>query len=194
MVAPTLDGSVKVTRFKTPQSVVMFGQPGLLRKDPDYYAAYVLNHILGGGGFTSRLYNEVREKRGLAYSVYSYLWPLRSSALYLGGVATQNARVGASVKVIKKEWARIAKDGPTSAELAAAKRFLTGSYPLRFSSSSRIADMLVGLQFSNLGMDYFAKRNSYVSRITIQDLRRVAKKLLKPGKLTFVIVGDPVGL
>lgn len=194
MVAPTLDGGVKVTRFKTPQSVVMFGQPGLLRNDPDYYAAYVLNHILGGGGFTSRLYNEVREKRGLAYSVYSYLWPLRSSALYLGGVATQNARVGASVKVIKEEWARIAKDGPTAAELAAAKRFLTGSYPLRFSSSSRIADMLVGLQFSKLGMDYFAKRNSYVSRVTIQDLRRVAKKLLKPGKLTFVIVGDPVGL
>lgn len=192
--APKLAGGVTVKRFNTPQSVVIFGQPGLPREDKDYYAAYILNHILGGGGFTSRLFNEVREKRGLAYSVYSYLWPMRRSALYLGGVATQNARVADSVKVIRAEWARLAEKGPTEEELAAAKKYLTGSFPLRFSSSSRIADMLVGLQFTNLGMDYFQKRNSYVNKVTIADLRRVAKRLLKPGKLTFVVVGNPTGL
>jgi len=193
-ITPKLPGGVVVRKFNTPQSVVMFGQPGMARQDPDYYAAYILNHILGGGGFTSRLYNEVREKRGLAYSVYSYLWPMQRSALYLGAVATQNKRVAESVKIIKAEWARIAKDGPTAKELAAAKKFLTGSYPLRFSSSSRIASMLVGLQLVGLKSDYFQKRNSYVEKVTLDDVRRVARRLLKPGQLTFFVVGNPAGL
>ncbi|MCY4238003.1 MAG: pitrilysin family protein [Rhodospirillaceae bacterium] len=193
-VVPKLQGGVVVRKFNTPQSVVIFGQPGIARRDPDYYSAHVLNHILGGGGFTSRLYSEVREKRGLAYSVYSYLWPMQRSALYLGAVATQNKRVAESIKVIKQEWARIAKDGPTTQELASAKKFLTGSYPLRFSSSTRIAEMLVGLQLEGLEADYFEKRNSYIQSVTLDDTRLVARRLLKPDKLTFFVVGDPTGL
>ncbi len=192
--APKLPGGVSVRQFDTPQSVVMFGQPGLPRRHPDYYAAYVLNHILGGGGFTSRLYLEIREKRGLAYSVYSYLWPMRRTALMLGGVATQNARVAESVAIVRAEWARMAETGPSAEELAAAKKFLTGSYPLRFSSSPQIADMLVGLQFEGLEPDYFAERNGLIERVTLADVRRVAGSLLKPDRLTFFIVGKPAGL
>ena len=192
--APKLEGGTVVKRFDTPQSVAVFGQPGLPRRHPDYYAAYILNHILGGGGFTSRLYLEVREKRGLAYSVYSYLWPMRRSSLLLGGVATRNARVAESVRIVRAEWARMAQTGPTAEELAAAKKYLTGSYPLRFSSSTRIADMLVGLQFEDLGPDYFAKRNGYIEKVTLADVRRVARSLLKPDRLTFFIVGKPAGL
>ncbi|MYH36861.1 MAG: insulinase family protein [Rhodospirillaceae bacterium] len=191
--APKLEGGLVVKRFDTPQSVAMFGQPGLPRRHPDYYAAYVLNHILGGG-FTSRLYLQIREKRGLAYSVYSYLWPMRRTSLLLGAVATENARVAESVAIIRKEWTRIAEAGPTAEELAAARKYLTGSYPLRFSSSSRIADMLVGLQFEGLERDYFARRNGYIEKVTLADVRRVAKSLLKPGRLTFFIVGKPAGL
>ncbi len=191
---PKLPGGIVVERFDAPQSVAVFGQPGLPRRHPDYYAAYILNHIMGGGGFTSRLYREIREKRGLAYSVYSYLWPLRRSALMLGGVATQNARVAESVKIVRAEWAHMAREGPTAEELAAAKKYLTGSYPLRFSSSSRIADMLVGVQFEGLGRDYFAKRNGYIEKVTLADVRRVARSLLKPDRLTFFIVGKPAGL
>lgn len=192
--APKLQGGTVVERFDTPQSVAVFGQPGLPRRDPDYYAAYILNRIMGGGGFTSRLYREIREKRGLAYSVYSYLWPMRHSALLLGGVATQNARVAESVGIVRAEWARMAGKGPTAEELAAAKKYLTGSYPLRFSNSSRIADMLVGLQFEGLGRDYFARRNGYIERVTLEDVRRVARSLLKPDRLTFFVVGKPAGL
>ena len=192
--APKLEGGIVVRRFDTPQSVAIFGQPGLPRRHPDYYAAYILNHILGGGGFTSRLYLEVREKRGLAYSVYSYLWPMRRSSLLLGGVATRNARAADSVAIVRSEWARMAESGPSAEELAAARKYLTGSYPLRFSSSSRIADMLVGLQFEGLERDYFAKRNGYIEKVTMADVRRVAKSLLKPDRLTFFIVGKPAGL
>lgn len=192
--APKLPGGTVVERFDTPQSIAVFGQPGLPRRHPDYYAAYILNHIMGGGGFTSRLYREIREKRGLAYSVYSYLWPLRRSALMLGAVATQNARVAESVGIVRAEWARMAREGPTAEELAAAKTYLTGSYPLRFSSSPRIADMLVGLQFEGLGRDYFARRNGTIEKVTLADVRRVARSLLKPDRLTFFVVGKPAGL
>ena len=193
-VVPNLPGGIVVKKFDTPQSVVMFGQPGLPRRHPDYYAAYILNHIIGGGGFTSRLYLEIREKRGLAYSVYSYLWPMQRSALFLGAVATRNARVAESVRIVRAEWARIAGQGPTAEELAAAKKYLTGSYPLRFSSSSQIADMLVGLQFEGLEPDYFAKRNGYIEKVSLADVLRVARELLKPERLTFVVVGKPAGL
>ena len=193
-VAPNLPGGIVVKKFDTPQSVAVFGQPGLPRRHPDYYAAYILNHIIGGGGFTSRLYREIREKRGLAYSVYSYLWPMQRSALFLGAVATRNARVAESVRIVRAEWARMAGEGPTADELAAAKKYITGSYPLRFSSSSRIADMLVGLQFEGLEPDYFARRNGYIERVSLADVRRVARELLKPERLTFVVVGKPAGL
>jgi zinc protease len=193
-VDPKASGDLVVIEKDVPQSVVLFGQNGVARDDPDYYVAYTVNYILGGGGFASRLYEEVREKRGLAYSVYSYLYPLDHSALVLGGVATQNSRVAESLDLIRQEWKRMAEAGPTADELRDAKTYLTGSFPLRFSSSDRIAGMLVGMQTENLGIDYLDRRNSFIESITAEDARRVARRLYDEGSLTVVVVGRPDGV
>ena len=187
-------GDLVVIERNIPQSVVSLGQAGIKRDDPDYYAAYVVNYILGGGGFASRLVEEVREKRGLAYSVYSYLSPLDHGALIAGGVATQNARVGQSLELIRREWQRMAESGPSVEELAAAKKFLTGSFPLRFSSSGRIAGMLVGIQLEDLGIDYLDERNSHIEAVDLATAQRVAKRLYRPEALTVVVVGAPAGV
>ncbi|MGF1593135.1 MAG: M16 family metallopeptidase [Kiloniellaceae bacterium] len=187
-------GETVVIAKPIPQSVVALGQEGIRRDDPDYYAAYVVNYILGGGGFSSRLVEEVREKRGLAYSVYSYLAPFDHGSMVAGGTATQNARVAESLDLIRQEWRRMAEAGPTAAELEAAKRYLTGSFPLRFSSSDNIAGMLVGMQTEDLGIDYLDRRNDYVEAVTLEDARRVAARLYRPDDLTVVVVGAPEGI
>ncbi len=193
-IMPVTEGSLTVIRRPNPQSVVIFGMPGIKRDDPDYYAAYVMNYVLGGGGFTSRLYQEVREKRGLAYSVYSYLYPYEYSAIYLGGVATANARVAESLDLVKAEIKRLAEEGISEDELQRAKTFLNGSFPLRLDSNAKIANMLVGIQVSRLGADYIEKRPGYIDAVTIEDIKRVAERLLRPEAMTFVIVGDPAGI
>ena len=193
-VVPQGQGEVVVIERAIPQSVVVFGHQGLSRDDPDFYAAYVLNYILGGGSFSSRLYQEVREKRGLAYSVYSYLSPLDHSALILGGVATANQQVGTSLDLIRQEWARMAQDGPSAEELESAKVFLTGSYPLRQRSTGRIAGMLLGIQLEDLGIDYMDRRNDLIEAVTLEDVKRVAERLLDEDALTVVIVGMPEGV
>lgn len=190
-VAPKVAGRTIVIEKPLKQSNILFADRGLMRKDPDFYAAYVMNHILGGGGFTSRLYTEVREKRGLAYSVYTYLHPMDRSAIYAGGAGTANARVAETLKVVRDEWDKLAKDGVTEAELTAAKQYLTGSFPLRFTATERIASILVGMQTEDLGIDYLDKRNSYIEAVSLNDIRRVARKLLHPDDLTVVVVGQP---
>ncbi|MGF1630570.1 MAG: M16 family metallopeptidase [Kiloniellaceae bacterium] len=187
-------GETVVIAKPIPQSVVVLGQGGIPRDDPDYYAAYVVNYILGGGGFSSRLVEEVREKRGLAYSVYSYLAAFDHGDMVYGGTATQNARVGESLDLIRQEWRRMAEAGPSAEELEAAKRYLTGSFPLRFNSSDNIAGMLVGMQLEDLGIDYLERRNDYVEAVTLEDARRVAGTLYKPDALTVVVVGTPEGV
>ena len=187
-------GVVKVVRKSIPQSRVMFGGPGLKRNDPDWYAAYVLNYVLGGGGFSSRLNEEVREKRGLAYSVYSYLYPLDHAAIYMGGVGTQNERVGETLAVIKEQIALAGENGITREELANAKTFLNGSFPLRLTSSGRIARLLLAIQQENLGIDYMDRRADLINAVTMADIRRVAKRLLRPENLLTVVVGQPAGL
>lgn len=191
---PQGPGGLTVIEAQVPQSSIVFGQPGLKRDDPDYYAAYVLNHILGGGGFTARLYHEVREKRGLAYSVYSSLAPMEHAGLILGGAGTRNDRAAETVEIIRREWARMAAEGPTPEELADAKQFLTGSFPLRFSSSDRIAGTLVAIQTSDLGIDYLDRRNGFIEAVTLEDVRRVAGNLLDADSLVFTVVGQPEGL
>lgn len=187
-------GQQVIVHKDVPQSAILFAQNGLRRDDPDFYAAYVMNYILGGGGFTSRLYSEVREKRGLAYSVYSYLWPYEHTALILGGAGTANARVGETITVVREEWRRLAEQGVSAEELADAKTYLTGSYPLRFTASDKIARMLSGIQLDNLGMDYFDKRNDYIDAVTLDDVNRIARQWLDPDRLTIVIVGEPESL
>jgi zinc protease len=187
-------GRTEVIERDLPQSVVSLAQPGIDRHDPDFYAAYVVNHILGGGGFSSRLYTEVREKRGLAYSVYSFLISRYHASMVLGGVATANERVAESLEVILAEWARMAESGPSAEELAAAKTFLTGSYPLRQTSTGRIAAMLLAIQLDDLGIDYINRRNDFIEAVSLEDARRVARRLYDPDALTVVVVGRPDGL
>ena len=193
-IEPRATGDLVILQEAIPQSVVVMGHGALRREDPDFYAAYVVNYILGGGGFASRLYDEVREKRGLAYSVYSYLSPLDHSGLVLGGVGTQNGGVAESIRVIREEWRRMGEAGPSAAELQDAKTYLTGSYPLRLSSSPRIARMLVGIQLDDLGIDYINRRNGLIEAVTPEDARRVAGELYDVDKLTIVVVGQPEGL
>jgi zinc protease len=183
-----------VVRKPIPQSIVIFGHNGIKRDDPDYYAAYVLNHVLGGGGFSSRLTEEIREKRGLVYSVYSYLNPMDHGGLIMGGLGTQNARVAESLKIVRSEWRRISEHGVAPDELKSAKTYLNGSFPLRLDSSSRIARMLVAIQAHELGIDYLKRRPELINGVTGDDVRRVARRLFDAQKLTVVVVGDPKGL
>ena len=189
-----LKGGVTVVPFDTPQSVVTFGQEGIERHDPDFFAAYVMNTILGGSGRQSRLMEEVREKRGLTYGVYTYLLPMDYAALYMGRVASANDRVAQAVQVIRDEWIKMAENGVTAEELEGAKTYLTGAYPLRFDGNGPIANILVGMQMQDLPIDYIATRNDKVNAVTLEDVARVAKRLVRPDDLHFVVVGQPEGL
>ena len=191
IATPRAHGDVFVSEMDIPQSVVLFGQPGLQRNDPDYYAAYVMNYILGGGGFASRLYAEVREKRGLVYSVYSYLNPMKKGPLISGGLATRNGQVAEALSLVRAEWAKMRTDGVTGDELKRARQFLNGAFPLRLSSTSAIARILVGMQYDKLGIDYLDRRAAFIDRVDRADIARVAKRLLDPDNLTVVIVGQP---
>ena len=189
-----LDAGVTVVPFDTPQSVALFGHEGITRDDDDFFAAYVLNVILGGGSFEARLMEEVREKRGLTYGVYSFLVPKDYGELYMGQVASANDRVAEAIEVIRAEWARMATDGVTQDELDRAKTFLTGAYPLRFDGNGPIANIMVGMQMQGLPIDYIATRNAQVEAVTLEMANRVAARILRPDDLHFVVVGQPEGL
>ena len=192
-VSPQGLGRRIVVKVDVPQAVVAFGGPGIARKDPDFMAAYIVNHILGGGAFSSRLYQEVREKRGLAYSVYDSLVWLNHSALFLGGTATRADRAGETLDVIDKEIHRLANEGPTADELAKAKAYLNGSFVLNLDTSSKIAALLVQLQLDGLGIDYFTRRPEMINGVTLEDARRVAKRMLDSGMLV-TVAGRPEGI
>lgn len=193
-VAPRASGRLQVINMDIPQSTIVFAHGGLKRDHKDYYAALVMNHILGGGSFTSRLYQEVREKRGLAYSVGSSLYPLDHSALMLGSAGTENARVGETLEVIRAQWARMAAGDLSQKEVTDAKTYVTGAFPLTFTSTGAIARVLVAMQLNELGIDYLDKRNAYIGAVSIDDVKRVAAKYLKPDVLDIVVVGQPVGI
>lgn len=194
LAAPGAPGTLTVIDRDIPQSIALFGGAGLERRDPDYYAAYIMNYILGGSGFTSRLTEEVRNKRGLAYSVYTYLAPMDYSAIHIGQVATQNNAVAESLDIIRAELARMRDHGVTAEELADAKTYLTGSFPLRLDSNGKIASLLVGIQLEDLGIDYIDRRNSYMEAVTLDDVNRMARRLLKPEALQIIVIGRPEGL
>ncbi|MEQ9258974.1 MAG: pitrilysin family protein [Roseovarius sp.] len=189
-----LPGGIEVVEFETPQSVAIFGQRGLPREHPDFFAAFILNHIIGGGGFESRLMTEVREKRGLTYGVYSYLADKDGADLWIGSVSSANDRVAEAIDVIRDEWERIRSEGVTAEELEAAKTYITGAYPLRFDGNGPIADITVGMQFNGLPTDYIVTRNDRMNAVTLEDINRVARERLDPENLTFVVVGQPEGL
>ena len=182
-------GQRETIAMDVPQTVIRFGLPGLKRADPDFIPAFIMNHILGGGSFSSRLYEEVREKRGLAYSVWTYLAPYDYAGVLMGGTATRAENTETALAVIGQELRRMAESGPSAEELAKAKSYLTGSYALRFDTSGKIAGQLLGIQMEDLGIDYINKRNSLIEAVTLEDVKRMAEKLLNENKPTIVTVG-----
>jgi zinc protease len=180
-------GRTLEVELDVPQTVVSFGGIGIARKDPDYIPAFIVNHILGGGSFSSRLYREVREKRGLAYSVYSYLLPLDATSLFMGGTQTRTDKSKEAVGLIEEEIKRLAQSGPSEDELEKTKSYLKGSYALNFDTSTKIAAQLVQLQVDELGMDYWERRNGLIDAVTLEDVRRVARRLLDGGVLVTVV-------
>jgi len=182
-----------VINLDVPQTVINFGGPGVARDDSDFMAAYIVNHIYGAGTHTSRLYNEVREKRGLAYSIRSTLYWMDSANVIVGGTATRSDRAGETLSIIDTEMKRIAAEGPTQDELDKAKAYLKGSYALSYDTSSKIAGQLVQIQLDKLGMDYPERRSAMIDAVTLADAKRVAKRLLDTKSLT-VVVGRAQGL
>ncbi len=189
-----LTGGLTVVPFDTPQSVAVFGEKGIALDDPDFFSAYVLNQILGGSGFDSRLMTEVREKRGLTYGVSTYLASRAFGALLMGQVASANDKIAKAIEVIREQWRKLALDGVSDEELARAKTYLTGAYPLRFDGNGPIANILVGMQLQGMPIDYIATRNDHINAVTQADIRRVIARLIRPDDLRFVVVGQPVGL
>ena len=172
--------------------VAIFGSVGPMRADPDYIPAFVTNYILGGGGFSARLMDEVRDKRGLTYGISTQVNDFRSASIIVGSVQSDKTKILTAVDVTKSEMARFAKDGATAMELADAKTYLTGSFPLAFSSNAGTAAQLATFQRAGLAVDYLTKRNALINAVTIDDVRRVAKKLFDPTRLTVVVAGTMV--
>ncbi len=189
-----LESGVTVVDFETPQSVALFGHAGIKRDDEDFFAAFVINHVLGAGGFESRLMTEVREKRGLTYGIGTYLVPKFHAEMMLGSFASSNETMAEAIEVVRAEWARMAEEGMTAEELETAKTYLTGEYPLRFDGNAEIAKIMVGMQMVGLPPEYVVNRNDYVEAVTLEDVRRVAAEQMDPDALHFVVVGQPVGL
>ncbi len=193
-VAFSGEGARQIIPIDVPQSTIRFGRQGIARKDPDFIAATVVNHILGGGIFSARLFREVREKRGLAYSVYSQLVAYDHAANLSGGTSTKNERAAESMEVIQAEIANLAEFGPTEQELDKAKKYLIGSYALRFDTSTKIAGQLVHLQTEGFGVEYLDERNRLIAAVTMEDAKRAAKRLFGDAKLLVTVAGRPEGM
>lgn len=187
-------GERRIVDLDVPQTTMRFGRPGIAKRDPEYFAAVVVNHILGGGTFTARLFSEVREKRGLAYSVYTQMHEFDQCPMLLGGTSTKNERAGESLEVIEEQIRALANDGPTEDELDKARKYLIGSYALRFDTSTKIASQLVNLQLDGFEPSYLDERNGRIAAVTLDDARRAAKRLLGDGKLLVTVAGRPVGV
>ena len=193
-ISPEFNGGVTVVDFPSPQSQVMFGHSGIARDHPQFHVAYVLNELLGGSGRQSILMEEVREKRGLTYGVYSFLAPKQHAALYLGSIASSNDKVAEAIEVIRDEWARLASGDIDPEALEAIKTYLTGAYPLRFDGNGPIASMLASMQYTGLPSDYIQTRNALIESVTVEDIKAMAAQLMDPEALHFVVVGQPEGL
>ncbi len=187
-------GERHVAAIDLPQSTIRFGRAGLRRDDPDYTAASVVNHCLGGGAFTARLYKEVREKRGLCYSVYSQNADLDHSAMMVGATSTKNERALEAIDVIRGEIDGIARDGVGASELAKAQKYLIGSYALRFDTSRKIAGHLCSLQLDGYDVDRLDRRNALIAAVTVDAAARAAKRLYGDGELLITVAGRPVGM
>lgn len=192
-VAPAGAGQVVLVPRPIPQTLFYLEESGLRRDDPDWYAASILNKVLGGG-LGSRLMTEVREKRGLSYGVSSYLAPYDHSTLFGVAGSTVNDKAGEAIALIRQVLAGVARDGITPAELRDAQTYLTGAFPLQLTDTASIAGVLLSLRRDNLGIDYLDRRADLLNRVTVADVRRVAARLLRPDQMSIVLVGQPQGI
>jgi zinc protease len=190
VVAAKPPQKVSVT-LDVPQTVVTFGSPGIKRDDPNFMAAYIVNHILSGGTLSSRLYHEVREKRGLAYGVSGSLLWMQHSGIYIGNTATRADRATETVDTVASEVKRMAEEGPTQVELDEAKSYLKGSQMLALDSSSKLAGALLQYQIDKQPIDYIEKRNAIVDAVTLDQAKAAAKKIWGDGLLTVVVGRAP---
>jgi len=187
------DPGVHIVPMNVPQPTVIFGLPGIMRQDPDFLPGYVANYILGGGGFSSRLMDEVRVKRGLTYGISTQLTAYNRASIMLGSVATRADAVRQTISVVRDTLADYAAHGATQQELDDAKTYLTGSFPIAFASNAGIAAQLSTFQRQGLDIGYVARRNSLIQAVTLDDVKRVSKRLFDPTRLTVVVAGSPIG-
>jgi zinc protease len=174
-----------------PQTLVLFSGPGVRREDPDFFAAYLLNYILGGGGLSSRLNDDLREKRGLTYGVATGLSLQTHFWRWTGSASTQNEKAEEAMALIRENISRLGREGPTQQELDDAKAYVTGAFPLAFDTNAKIARNLLGFRQDNLSADYVHQRNDFFEAVTLEDVKRVAATYMKPEAFTFVMVGQP---
>lgn len=189
-VKPPKHKIVKPVDKKITQANIVLGHIGVERENPDYYAAYVMNYVLGGGGFTSRLMDNIRDTKGLAYDVHSYFSPMKYSGTFNIGVQTKNESAKTAIDEALKEMERIRKEPVSDKELEDAKAYLTGSFPLRLDTNGKIAGMLTAVEFFNLGMDYPDRYPKIINALTKNDILMAARKYLKPDSYILVVVGD----
>ncbi|MGQ0741524.1 MAG: M16 family metallopeptidase [Alphaproteobacteria bacterium] len=181
----------KILPLNIPQPAAVFGFSGPKRADPDFIPTYVANYIFGGGGFSSRLMNEVRDKRGLTYGIFTGVTDYRAAGIVVGRVESDKATISEALDVVRSELVRFARDGASEKELADAKTYLIGSFPLSFDSNVRMAATLNGFQRVGLGADYVEKRNALVGAVTLERVNAVAKKYFDSSRLTVVVAGTP---
>ncbi len=191
---PPAKARTVVVERPVPQSTALLALPGVARDDPDWYAALIMNHVLGGGGQQSRLFSEVREKRGLAYGASSSLRVYKRAALLVMSTASANERVAEALRVVKAELARLRLEGPTEQEIADAKTYLAGALALSLDSSGAIAGLLHSMQVDGLAPDHLARRAALIAAVKVDDVRRLARRLLRDEALITVVVGKPVGV
>jgi zinc protease len=187
-------GRTLVVQRDYPQSVALISLPGIKRDDPDWYAAAVMNHVLGGGGFAGRLMTEVREKRGLAYGAYTQLATYREAGLLIASVATANERVAESIRIIREQLALMAQGGVSETELANAQTYLIGSLALSLDSTGSIAGLLHSMQVDGLPPEHLVRRKELIERVTQDDVLRMARRILRPDYAVTVVVGKPEGV
>ena len=189
-----LDGGITVIDHPGPQSLIHFGHSGIHRDDPDFMAAVVMNEVMGGGRFGTRLMNEMREQRGLTYGIGTSLASLKFADSLQGRMSTDNSRAADAIAELRRQWEWLANGGITQDELERVQLYLTGAYPLRFDGNGAIAGILASMQFQGFDIDYVNIRNDLVRAVTLEDVHRVSARLAQPDALHFVVVGRPEGL
>ncbi len=189
-VANLNDQEVIKLEHPSTQTHILLGQPGMKRGDPDYYALYVGNHILGGSGLVARLSNEIREKRGLAYSSYSYFLPMRKDGPFQIGLQTRNDQAEEALSVVRETLKTFIENGPTAEEINASKKNITGGFPLRISSNKKILGYIGMIGFYGLPLDYLDTFNEKIQAVSAADIQDAFKRRVNPDTMVTVLVGQ----